>query len=130
MRKEQKSVDAIRLIKSVFTGTFLAALIMLILCFLGAVLLSKEVLPEKTAQYMAWGICVVGTLVGCAAAQRKAGSAHLPVSLACGLLLLIVMGAVRTILASGSENSWYCAAIIGACAIISAMLGARGKRRY
>lgn len=119
-----------RILKSILIGAGISLAGMLVLCGIGAVLLSKEVIPEGAAGIMAWIICGFAALLGCWIAQKKAGSARLPVSLGCAGILLLVMGIVSTLGEDRGELRWYSAAIVAAAAIMAALLGAgKGTRR-
>ena len=103
---------------------------MLALCLLGGFMLSKEVIPEVAIKYMAWVICGAAAFVGCWSAQKRAASARLPVCLASAGILLAMMLAVSALKQDRSSLSWYSAAIVGACAVAAAMLGAGKRKRH
>lgn len=117
------------MLKAMILGALIATGVMLALSLLGGVLLSKEVLPESAAKFMAWIICGAATLTGCWLAQKKAGGARLPVSMGAGGLLLLLLLAISAIGEDKGSYTWYSAAITAGCALISALLGAGKKKR-
>lgn len=125
--KETKSGG--KMAKGMLLGALLGLAVMLTLCLLGGVLLSKEVLPEVAIGYVGWGICAIAAWVGCWFAQRKAGSGRLPVSLGCGGMMLLVMLIIGTMGEEEKQLTWYSAAIVAAAAVISALLGSGKKKR-
>lgn len=127
MQKEKSG--AIRSVRGVLAGALTAVLIMLVLCVLGAVLLSKQVLPESAEKYMVWIICVVGALVGCSVAQRRTGGARLPACLACAAAVCLIMLGMHAVLDAGSSFGFTGVGLTAGASVLSALLGASGKRR-
>lgn len=125
--KETKSSG--KLVKGMLLGAAAGLAVMLMLCLLGGVLLSKEVIPESALAYVGWSICAIAAWVGCWLGQRKAGSGRLPVSLGCGGFLLLVMLIIGTVGEEEKQLTWYSAAIVAAAAVISALLGSGKKKR-
>lgn len=125
--KETKSGG--KMLKSMLLGAVIGLAVMLLLCLLGAVLLSKEVMPENAIGYAGWIICAIAAWIGCWFAQRKAGSGRLPASLGCGGMLLLTMLIIGTMGEEQKQLTWYSAAIVGAVAVISAVLGSGKKKR-
>ncbi len=124
----KESKNGAKMVKGIIFGAVVGMGIMLILCFLGGVLLSKEILPEGAIGYMGWAICGIAAWIGCWLAQKKAGGGRLPVSLGCGALLLLCMLIVAATGEAQQSLTWYSAAIVGVCAAVSALL-ASGKRK-
>ncbi len=127
---ERGKKEGAQILKGLLTGMLVAAVLIGALCFVGALLLSKELIPEGATRYMAWAVCAIGVFVGCQAAQRKAGCARLPVCIGCAGMLLLLMASVRALMGSTSETAWYTAAISVVCAVAAALLGAGKKKRY
>lgn len=125
--KETKSGG--KMLKSMLLGAVIGLAVMLLLCLLGGVLLSKEVMPESATVYAGWTICAIAAWVGCWFAQRKAGSGRLPVSLGCGGMMLLIMLIIGTMGEEQQELSWYSAAIVGTVAVLTAVLGSGKKKR-
>lgn len=126
--KETK--NGAKILKGMIFGAVAAIGAMLILCVLGGVLLSKEAVPESIIGYMGWIICAIAAWIGCWLAQRKAGCARLPVSLGCGGLLLLSMLLIGSLKQDHGSLTWYSAAIVALCAVVSALLGSGKRNRY
>ena len=125
--KETKSGG--KMAKGMLLGAVLGLAVMLVLCLLGGVLLSKEVLPESAIGYMGWVICAIAAWLGCGFARKKAVGGRLPVSLGCGGMMLLVMLIIGTMGEEEQQLTWYSAAIVAATAIVSALLGSGKKKR-
>ena len=124
--KETK--NGAKMIKGMVFGAAAAMGVMLILCLIGGVLLSNEILGESAIGCMSWVICAAAAWIGCWFAQQKSGGGRLPVSLGCCGLLLLVMLIIGTVGEDQETLTWYSAAIVGGCAVMSALL-ASGKRK-
>lgn len=118
------------MLKGMIFGAVMALGIMLLLCLLGGFLLTKEAVPESAIGYIGWIICAIAAWVGCWFAQRKAGCVRLPVSLGCGALLLLTMFALAAMDQDRDSLTWYSAAIVSGCAIVTALIGSGKRKRH
>lgn len=129
MEKEKIGMKQARLWRGIAAGALTASVLMLGLCFAGALLLSKQMLPERAGIYLSWTICVVGAFAGCAFAQKKAGGARLPVSLGCGAVLCLIMLGARLLMKADAPIGWFGPGLVMAASVLTALLGAGRKRR-
>ncbi len=108
-------------------GVISAIIAMMILCFVGAELLSKEVLPQESVEIISIIICAVGMLIGCRIAIGKSKHGALPVSLGCaaGSLLLLYFG--RLIIKSDTTFGWQNLGVGIAAAVAAAFLWSSRK---
>lgn len=129
MMKDKTGVAPARAIRGIIMGMLTAGVVMLAGCVLGAWLMSAQILPEGAGRYAALAVCLAGTLAGCALAQRKAGGARLPVSVGCGAALVLIMLGVHFLLEKGGAIGMPGPAIVMGASVLSALLGASGRRR-
>lgn len=129
MKKDRSAPSFGKAAEGILIGALTAAVVIVVLCFIAAFALSREWAPESAAGYIGYGICAVGAWLGCARAQKKSALGRLPASLCCALVLLALMWAVRLLAKAEGEAVWYSAGIVLGCALMSALIGAGGRRR-
>lgn len=120
--------DGVDLIRAILLGTVAALLVIVCASMLCALLLSRRIAPEAASTVMTMAICALGAVTGCILAQKLAGRARLPVSLATAAVMLAIMGAAHTLINQGPVRSWGSLLIALAAAVGTALIGA-GKRR-
>ncbi len=117
--------------RGIVFGMLSGIIVMLLLCFAGAGLIAKELLPQESMGIMASIICAAGMLIGSRVAIGKSGHGALPVSLGCAAASMLLLYFGRLMMKSDSAFGWQNIGITIAAAVAAALLwsGRKGKRR-